>query len=327
MTNVPEGAPSSGLKPQPKMPQTVFLLGPQRPTANLANIVDRINPEGPIVTITAGWREGEGEVEEIEALVGRGVQDLGLYQRTESVFAQAPELRALHRARQDRLKDLQRLYQIRLRAYIQAARDLYDETVHSELLDQEQRAAINQIRALDRHHTKSVAAIHQRFESDREQLDIPIASAEREEVHDLLSRSSLVLIAGGHAAVLLNRIRLFSLRDLLSTKAIVGWSAGAMVLAQRVVLFHDDAPQGRRDAEILDTGLGIARSVVVLPHAKTRLDWSRPTRMTIFARRFSPAACVALDSGTSLEFVDGKLSHTANARRINRSGRAARMSF
>ena len=99
-----------------------------------------------------------------------------------------------------------------------------------------------------------------------------------------------------------------------------------MALTDRVVLFHDDAPQGRRDAEILDTGLSLAQSTVVLPHARTRLDWTRQTRMMLFARRFSPAACIALDSGTKLEFADGRLVRTANARRINRGGRAARMS-
>ncbi len=66
-----------------------------------------------------------------------------------------------------------------------------------------------------------------------------------------------MLIAGGHVAVLLNRMRLFRLGEELAKKPLIAWSAGAMALSERIVLFHHHAPQGRRDAELLDAGLGI----------------------------------------------------------------------
>ena len=48
-------------------------------------------------------------------------------------------------------------------------------------------------------------------------------------------------------------------------------SAGAMALSERIVLFHHHAPQGRRDAELLDAGLGIVRRRILLPHADNDL--------------------------------------------------------
>jgi hypothetical protein len=45
-------------------------------------------------------------------------------------------------------------------------------------------------------------------------------------------------------AVLVNRLRLFGLGDLVADKTVFAWSAGAMAVSERVVLFHDDPPQG-----------------------------------------------------------------------------------
>jgi peptidase E len=60
----------------------------------------------------------------------------------------------------------------------------------------------------------------------------------------LLAASHAVLIAGGHIAVLLNRLRLFDLSAVLRERPVFGWSAGAMVLTSRIVLFHDSPPRG-----------------------------------------------------------------------------------
>ncbi|MEZ5479730.1 MAG: Type 1 glutamine amidotransferase-like domain-containing protein [Thiolinea sp.] len=133
----------------------------------------------------------------------------------------------------------------------------------SELLRLEQRAAISQIRTLDRHHLRRIAAIHREFDRRRATLHIPGAGNLVQALQNKLASASLVLVAGGHVAVLINRIRLFRLEALLAQKAIIAWSAGAMVLSERIVLFHDDAPQGKRDPEVLDTGLGIVKQVVL----------------------------------------------------------------
>ena len=129
------------------------------------------------------------------------------------------------------------------------------------------------------------------------------------------------MIAGGHVAVLINRIRLFQLVDVLAQKPIVAWSAGAMVLGERIVLFHDDAPQGKRDAEILDAGLGIVKNIIPLPHAKSRLDWSNRNRMALFSRRFAPAKCCTLDNGSMIRLENNRMTAAHRSSVIMRTGR------
>jgi hypothetical protein len=302
------------------MPRRI-LLGPQTPTPNLRSAVETIAAEGPVVVITAGWRDLEGEIEELTEVVGRPLVDLGIYRRAEDVFATEPELRELKRERQDKLRALQDLYRLRLRPALSAARKLMRADADPDLLRIEQRAAIAQVRALDRHHLRRIQSIHREFNERRERLDLPGAAAQREEVHRLVAGAGLVLIAGGHVAVLVNRMRLFGLGEILAEKPLIAWSAGAMALSDRIVLFHHHAPQGRRDAELLDEGLAIVRRRVLLPHAKTRLDWRNQRRMALFSRRFAPASCYTLDAGSLLHFRDDRLIDAAAASVITRNGR------
>ena len=297
-----------------------ILLGPQSPVANLRQAVEALGPDGPVVVISAGWRDSEGELDELREELGRPLEDLMLYRRAERIFAGEPDLLGLHRERQDKLQELQALYRVRLGPTITAARKLMRVNAQQDLLRLEQRAAIAQLRALDRHHLRRIQAIHRDFDARRAELRIPAATAEREAVQHQLAQAGLVLIAGGHVAVLLNRMRLFRLSELLAQKPLIAWSAGAMALCERIVLFHHHAPQGRRDAELLDAGLGIVRQKVLLPHAKTRLDWSNRKRMGLFSRRFAPAACCTLDNGSLLHLEGDRLVATAKSFAITRSG-------
>ena len=81
---------------------------------------------------------------------------------------------------------------------------------------------------------------------------------------------------------------------------LAGWSAGAIVLTERVVLYHDSPPQGPGNAEVLERGLSLARNMVALPHAVRRLRLNEPERVSRFARRMLPARCVILDDGGAL---------------------------
>lgn len=297
------------------------LLGPQSPRPNLSAAFDSLSFNGPIVSISAGWRNSEGETEEIEADLGQKVYDLGLYQRSEHILAHENELQELMRARQEKLKALQKLYRIRLEPTNSAARQLLEMEDDAELLRHEQRAAITQLRNLDRHHLRRLAAIHQEFNLKRQELEMPEAIAQREKVEQQVNDAGVILITGGHVAVLRNRIRLFRLEPLLAQKSIVAWSAGAMVLAERIVLFHDNAPQGHRNAEVLDAGLGIVPRLIPLPHAKQRLNWSDPSRMALFARRFAPSRCCTLDHGSMITIVEGKVAAATNSSVMTRTGR------
>jgi cyanophycinase-like exopeptidase len=130
-----------------------------------------------------------------------------------------------------------------------------------------------------------------------------------------------IFIAGGHVAVLLNRLRLFGIERLLRTRPVVAWSAGAMAISERVLLFHDHPPQGAGNAEIFEAGLGLVRGAVFLPHASSRLALDDSTRVALLARRLSPSACLTLDDGTLLHWHRGRLQESIQSQRLMRTGR------
>lgn len=117
---------------------------------------------------------------------------------------------------------------------------------------------------------------------------------------------------------LLNCLHLFHVAPHLPAH-LIAWSAGAMSLTERVVLYHDRAPQGPAPDEIYADGLSVIRGMVLLPHARRRLRVDDPVRMAALAHRFAPASCVVLDDGVRLDLTaDGGLP--AGARVIDTSG-------
>jgi len=82
---------------------------------------------------------------------------------------------------------------------------------------------------------------------------------------------------------------------------VIAWSAGAMALTDRIVLFNDRAAQGPGHPEVYGSGLSVLRNVVALPHASARLRLGDTPRMAVFARRFAPACCVLLENGTRID--------------------------
>jgi peptidase E len=144
--------------------------------------------------------------------------------------------------------------------------------------------------------------------------------AHRKEIAGLVADSSAVLIAGGHVELLLNRLRLFDLATGLKARPVIAWSAGAMALSERIVLFHDNPPQGAGIAEVADRGLGLFSGVLPLPHAGKRLRLHDSERVSLFARRFAPARCSTLEDGTALTWTDDRLTDAVSAFRLTRSG-------
>ena len=98
-------------------------------------------------------------------------------------------------------------------------------------------------------------------------------------------------------AILLDVLRLFDFPTLLSGRALACWSAGAMALSERVVLFHDSPPQGGGSAEVLETGLALVPGLLPLPHARDRLKLDDAERVALFALRFRPLLCTPFDEG------------------------------
>jgi len=303
-----------------------LLLGPQHPVVNLDSALARSGiGDGPIGVISAAWQEAEADIDAVQRLVQNPLSDLRIYQRTDALFAADKRLHEAYRLRQDRLIEQQRLYRMRLKHLMVAARQTLRTAGDSAVVAAERRHAISQLRALDRHHLGQVEKIHSHFDSTfGAGSDAPL-SEYAAAIEEELSRFETVLITGGNVIVLMNRLRLCGLDRQLQQKNIIGWSAGAMVLCDHIVLFHDRMPQGRRDPEIVGRGMGLLPGLVLLPDTKGRLRTKDLVRTGLFSRRFAPATCMTLDNGSLLLFEGQTLRDSESAKRMTRDGKFRRV--
>ncbi|MEO0971896.1 MAG: Type 1 glutamine amidotransferase-like domain-containing protein [Pseudomonadota bacterium] len=273
------------------------VLGPQQHIPNLAATLDELGIDGPVCAVTAGWQEREGELDDLIGHIDRPCVDLGLYQTANDVFAEDPSLFHAHRARQDKLRLLQSLYRKRLDHAHAAAAEMLAAEGDSSVVLRERRAAINALRSLDRQHLVHIEDVHRDFDQTFDTRQHPRVAHARERIARQLADASAVLVAGGHVSTLVGRLRLFAMASLLEDKTIVAWSAGAMALSRRIVLFHDSPPQGPGHAEVFDAGLNLLPAILPLPHARERLRLDDVDRVALMARRFGPDPAITLDAG------------------------------
>lgn len=279
------------------------LLGPQQLKQSLGAVVRALGREGPVALITAGWQEREDQDEELAAQLGRSVINLRLYERGEQVLAADPEYAKAHRARQDQLRQIQEFYKLRLERTFDAALDIARKAAGTDLEAEEVRLSLEHIRRIDAEHLERVTALREAYELQTRPLQRPVIVRHRAELKKILSSVGVVAIAGGHVAVLLNRLRMFGFHELLTDEhALIAWSGGAMVTSERVILFHESPPEGAGISEVLEAGLGLHRGVVPLPNPKLRLKLDDPLRVGWLSRRYSHSKCVAFDQGDFVLF-------------------------
>lgn len=286
------------------MSGTVLVLGPQRPNPNLAGVLDARSVQGSIAVVSAGWRHDEGELGALRADVGRPVVHLPLYRWFEETLAEHPKLAAAYRARQDRIRAFKSLVRTRLSSVYGTivrlhAQRVEDDALHeAEILD-----AVRVLRELDGRVLEGCDAIRAEAGLAAAPWEHPGVAPVRERIRAVLADCGAVAIAGGHVAILLNRLEFFGMRELLwhhhdQGGTIAAWSAGAMVLTDRVVLFYDDPPEGPSEPEVLDRGFGLLRGRTLFPHARTRLRLDQSDRLRLLEARFG--VCTGLESGASL---------------------------
>jgi hypothetical protein len=297
----------------------VTLLGPQRrPT--LDTVVRSLHIEGPIVTITAGWQERESVDNELnERLEGRGV-NLALYARWLDVQDRDPGYADAERRLRRMLEELQALYLLRLdhalRAVYAVQRHGGSDQLRTDAIDE----AIGAVRELDAQHMRRIGEVHAEFYRAWPPHDRPVIAEHRAAVGRLLADAATVVIAGGHVGVLAATVHLFNVAASLRSP-VIAWSAGAMALTDRIVLFHDRSPQGSGHPEVYGRGLGVLRGVVPLPHARVRLLLDDVSRMAVFARRFTPARCILMEQGTRVD-TDSDGTCPPGTRVLSEDGRA-----
>jgi len=275
---------------------SVTLLGPQR-TPDLDKVVRSLNLEGPIATITAGWQERESDDAQLnELLDSRGV-NLSLFQRWLDVQERDPEFAAADRGNRKVLDEVQEIYLLRLEHSLRAI-----DAVQRHVGDDQRRVdavtqSIEVVRELDARHLDLVGEIHAEFYQAWPPHDRPVIASHRGAVESLLRGAAALVVTGGHVGVLIAALHLFNVAAALQSP-VIAWSAGAMALSDRVVLFHDRAPQGAGNPEVYGRGLSMVANIVPLPHSRARLLLDDAQRMSVFARRFAPARCVLFETGT-----------------------------
>jgi len=329
----------------------VILLGPQRkPTVDAAvRLLGTLHEptDGPVATINAGWQEREEDDGELSRVLGGRDVNLRLYRRWRDVQERDPEYVAGERRLAATLAELADLYLVRLDHALQAVYALQrvappaGDRLRAEAVSE----AVAAVRELDAAHLHRVNEARLEFFGRLRPHDRPVIAEHRAAVAAVLGSASALVLAGGHVGVLTDVLHLFNVAAALKKAAlnetalnetalnetalnetalngppVIAWSAGAMALTDRIVLFHDRAPQGPGHPEVWGSGLSVVRDVVLLPHARARLLLDDAPRMTVLSRRFAPARCVPLEAGTRLEpGADG--SWPAGTRVLGEDGR------
>jgi hypothetical protein len=288
--------------------------------------LDALSERGaPVALVTAGWEEREAEDREFQDHVARPVTNLGIWERVERIFAADPELLAAMRQRHDTLRTAQELYRLRLQGLVVAAAALQRRAGEGALAGAELEAALAMLQQLDREHVARVDAIHAEFDAHWRPQGRPAVAEQRAAIASLLQGTAALCIAGGHVGVLLHRLRLFDVLRAGARLPIVAWSAGAMVLGERIVLFRRDA-DGGVDAEVMEAGLRVTSGIVPLPHARRRLDLGDEASLGLLARRLLPDACVPLDDGQRIDGDGRRWTPASGTRRLGTDGRLAEAS-
>lgn len=283
----------------------ITLLGPQRKTAAAKASVAELMPPGPVATVNAGWQEREADAAELDRVLGGRMRNLELHRRWQDLLAQDPEYALAEHRLSGLLAEMQALYGIRLRHAMEAVAALArrDEapTVQYEALSD----AIAALQRLDDWHLRQVARARAEFYAEVRLGERERVLAHRAEVEAQLAECVGMVFTGGHVGILLHVLHVFDLGRLIRPP-IVAWSAGAMALSDRVVLFHDHAPHGSRVSEVYAEGLGVFAGVLPFPHARRRLRLDDQQRMRLMGHRFLPRTCLLLADGTRVDLCDGQ---------------------
>jgi hypothetical protein len=272
--------------------------------------------------VTAGWQEREADDGELQELLGgRGV-NLALYARWRDVQEHDREYAFAERDHDAVLAELRRLYLTQLDhalagAYAVAAEKEGRPRLHDAALGD----AVEVVRLVDRQHLARVRAAQQAFYGSWPPHERPALDRHRDEVARILRGAQAVVLAGGHVGDLTRVLHLLNVGPHLPD-VVIAWSAGAMALCDRVVLFHDFVPHGVAQTEVFVEGLGVVTTLVPLPHARRRLRVEDPVTMSVLARRFAPRRCLVLDDGVRVPLgPEGQLP--PDARVVTEDGRVA----
>ena len=281
----------------------ITLLGPQRRVAGARAAVAELIPDGPVATINAGWRDRETDTTELNAVLGGRMVNLELYRRWRQLNEDDPEYAEAERRLTGQLEELRAAYQLRLRHGVAAVRAVAQRVPASPIRATAVSDAVAAIRVLDTWHIDRGTELRAAFSAEVRLGERASIGDHRRAVAQLLQASAGLVITGGHVGVLLHLLHIFGLAAMIRPPVIT-WSAGAMALSHRVVLFGVHAPFGHHDAEFYAAGLGLYAQGVPFPHARRRLRLNDPDHLQLLAARLSPYPGLLLDDGVRLDLAD-----------------------
>ena len=282
----------------------VTLLGPQRIATAARATVREILPDGPVAAVNAGWQERESDDAELGDVLGGRMRNLELHRRWRDVHERDHEYSVAERRLDDLLDELQALYVVRLQHAMAAIESVRRRRELPSVQEEALTDAIASVQALDAWHLRAVRETRGEFRAAFRPGERGPIAEHRAELKSIMDECGGLVVAGGHVGVLLRTMRVFALDKIIKTP-LIAWSAGAMALAERVILYHDMAPQGPGDAEVYAEGLGAYTGVLPFPHAKRRLRLSDDDHVGLMARRFAPWQCLLLADGVRVDLVDG----------------------
>ncbi len=284
-----------------------ILLGPQRFLTTAGAVVRGLETEGPVAAVTAGWRDRESDDGELHEVLDGRSRNLHLYGRMIDVLTHDAHVSAAALRLQDAARDLAGVYTTRLRHALDAVYAVHRRSGNPDIISAAFDDAIQAVRDLDTWYLLQVDRLYEDPDLVAVIDGSELLARHRGEVAEIIAASGVLAVAGGHVAMLIRSLRLFAVQP-PAQMPVVAWSAGAMAMTERIVLFHDDTPQGFAGAEIWDRGLGRARGIVALPHARRRLRLDDRARVTVMAHRFGGATCVLLEDGSRVALMaDGSL--------------------
>jgi len=301
----------------------IQLLGP-RPGAHLPRVLGDLDAEAVVAMVTAGWQDREVDDAELRELVGHRSTNLALHTRCLAVYEEDREYAHAEREHEAALGELRQLYLVQLDHALSAAYEVARRSdARPRLREWAVTDALRVVQLLDEQHMQRVGDAKQAFfDAWRPQERVAVAR-HREEIQQVLETSSALLVAGGHVGELARVLHLFHVAPHVPPR-VVAWSAGAMALTERVVLFHDFVPHGVAQTEVYGAGIGVVPGIVVLPHARRRLRVGDPIRMSVLARRFAPAHCLVLDDVTRVALTEDR-GLPADARVLHTTGQIAEL--
>jgi hypothetical protein len=282
---------------------TTVLLGPQRFRMTAGAVARSLAPEGTVATVTAGWRDREKDDAELHTVMDGRTRNLHLFGRLghvvrhDQTFANAAGV--YNRA----VNEASGLYTLRLQHALDAVYAISRRSVRGDLVESSLRAGLESVRDIDAWFLWVLGELEGELRADGGVDTSDIIAAHRAEVAEILAGASLLAIAGGHVSYLSRCLRLFAVEP-PAHLPVIGWSAGAMVLTDLIVLYNDTGVDGIRPSEVWDRGMGRIHRVVAMPHARRRLRLDDVDRNTVLARRYAPARIVLLDDGGKVVLGD-----------------------